>query len=58
MRKGMWEEWKRLPWLSTEKGTEPALFAMEFWDLIGGRHTEAEDKIVTSCMTTFLVSHG
>ena len=31
----------------------PVLFATEFWDFVCGRHTEAEDKIVTSCMTVF-----
>lgn len=53
MRKGMWEEWKGLPWLSMEKGTVPVLFATEFWDLVCGRHTEAANKIVISCVTRF-----
>lgn len=48
----MWEEWERLPWLAVEKGTVPVLFTTGFWDLVCGRHTKAEDKILTSCMTT------
>lgn len=36
-REGMWEEWKRLPWLSMQKGTMPVLFATEFWNLVCGR---------------------